>query len=120
MDRRNKRSDIAEEALQYLAEAVAHRSEVQAVAFIDEGGHMIAGTGSCQDLLGLRAITLPISRGEPCDRFDEVTAGTDFMLRAIVHERGTMYLAALGTRVRKMAETVGAVRRILSLSLAQA
>jgi len=113
MERRNKRSDDREQALQYLVEALYDRSEARAVALIDEQGRIVAGTGMPNDLSGLAKIGPPMARGEACEEFDATTEGTDFFARGIGLDDGTLYLAALGTRLRRMYETVRGVSRIL-------
>jgi hypothetical protein len=114
-DRRTKRSSDPTEALQYLIEAVADRSEVQALALLDADGRIIAGMGTARNLAGLQRITGPVSRGEPCDQFDEVTAGTDFMATAIRLRERTVYLSALGTKIRQLRDALGAVARIVGV-----
>jgi hypothetical protein len=51
-------------------------------------------------------------RGEGSELFETATSGTDFFGRRIALDSGPLYLAALGSRVRKMHEAVYAVARI--------
>jgi hypothetical protein len=113
MDRRNKRSQDREEALQYLVEALADRSEVEAVVLVDDEGHIVAGMGMPNEVRGLAKIAAPVVRGEGSELFEWATRGTDFFGRQIPLAAGPLYLAALGTRVRKMHEAVYAIERIL-------
>jgi hypothetical protein len=116
MERRTKRSEDRDEALQYLVEALADRSEVDAVLLMNDEGHIVAGMGKPKEVNGLAKITVPVVRGESCGDFETETAGTDFFGRQIQTKSGPLYLAALGARVRKMHEAVYAVARILETS----
>jgi len=118
MERRTKRSEDREEALQYLVEALADRSEVDAVLLMNDEGHIVAGMGKPKEVKGLAKIAVPVVKGETCGDFDAETAGTDFFGRQIQLKSGALYLAALGTRMRKMHEAVYAVARILETSAA--
>jgi hypothetical protein len=113
MERRNKRSEDRHEALQYLVEALADRSEVEAVALVDDDGHIVAGMGMPASVRGLAKIAAPVVRGEATELFETTTRGTDFFGRRIPFASGPLYLAALGSRVRKMHEAVYAVTRIV-------
>jgi hypothetical protein len=113
MERRTKRSSDRDEALQYLVEALADRSEVDAVLLMNDEGRIVAGMGKPKEVRGLAKIAVPVVRGEPCAAFDEETAGTDFFGRRIPLARGSLYLAALGSRLRKMHEAVYAITRIV-------
>jgi hypothetical protein len=62
---------------------------------------------------GLAKIAAPTVRGEGSELFESATDGTDFFGRQIPLKSGPLYLAALGSRVRKMHEAVYAVTRIL-------
>ena len=113
MERRKKRSEGREEALQFLVEAVADRSDVRAVAVVDDAGRIVAGTGSTGDLSGLQKVAAPVARGQYCAELEAATEGTDVLTRGFVASGETLYLAALGTRVRRMSEAVVGVNRIL-------
>ncbi len=113
MERRTKRSEDRQEALQYLVEALADRSEVEAVALVNEEGRIVAGMGMPRELKGIAQIAGPVVRGETSELFESATRGTDFFGRQIRLKSGSLYLAALGTRVRKMHEAVYAVMRIV-------
>ena len=93
-------------------ESLADRSEVHAVALVDEEGHIVAGMGMPGELAGLAKIARVGIRREPSDEFEEVTRGTDFFGKEIPLEGGRVFLAALGTRVRKMSDAAAAVDRI--------
>jgi hypothetical protein len=118
MERRTKRSEDREEALQYLVEALADRSEVDAVLLMNDEGQIVAGMGKPNEVKGLAKIAVPVVKGETCCDFDTATAGTDFFGRRIHLKSGPLYLAALGTKIRKMHEAVYAVTRILETSAA--
>lgn len=113
-NRRVKRSIEREEALQYLMESLADRSEVHAVALVDEGGRIVAGMGMPSELAGLAKIAKEGVRREPSDHFEEATRGTDFFGREIALADGPVFLAALGRRVRKMSAAAVAVERIVN------
>jgi len=113
-NRRTKRSEVPDEALQLLMEALLDRSEVRAVALIEDNGRILAGTGMPRDLVGLALIAKPLARGEPCLDVEEVTRGTDVLTRGFRAGGRTVYLAALGTRVRHMTEAVRGVERIMA------
>jgi hypothetical protein len=119
-ERRTKRSDNWQEALQYTVEALYDRSEARAVALIDAAGRVVAGTGTWKDLKGLATITPPLARGEACPAFETATEGTDYFARPIGISGQTLYLTALGTRLRRLHETVKAVFRILGPSAGRA
>jgi hypothetical protein len=112
-DRRRKRSNNWQEALQHLVESLFDRSDARAVALIDTKGRVIAGTGTWNDLRGLAIITPPLARGEACAEFERATDGTDYFSRCIGVPSGTVYLAALGTRLGRLHEAVTGVFRIL-------
>lgn len=113
MERRTKRSEDREEALQYLVEALADRSQVDAVVLVNDEGHIVAGMGMPKAVRGLARIAAPMVRGEGSEVFDAATEGTDFFGRHIPLASGSLYLAALGSRVRRMHEAVYAVARIV-------
>jgi hypothetical protein len=112
MERRTRRSSDRLQALQHLVEAVARRSEVEAVALVNETGRVVAGVGDAQRLESLGSLAMPMARGEFCADFEAATDGTDFFTREIELAQGSLFLAALGTRVRKMSDAAKAVARI--------
>lgn len=124
MERRIKRSQDRQEALQYLVEALADRSEVDAVVLIDDHGKIVAGMGAPQRVRGLASIAVPAVEGRACEQFAEATVGTDFFGRRILTAPAgagggrPMYLAALGQRLRKMHEAVYAIARIVDQPVA--
>jgi len=120
MERRTKRSEDRGEALQYLVEALADRSEIDAVVLVNDEGRIVAGMGMPNEVRGLAKIAPPVVRGEGSEEFESATRGTDFFGRQIPLASGPLYLAALGTRVRKMHEAVYAVTRILEPAHASA
>jgi hypothetical protein len=120
VERRTKRSKDPVEALQYLIEAVADRSDVSAVAIVDDVGRIVAGTGMPRALVGLSRIAGPVARGEACIDLGHVTRDTDVLAREVDAAGRTLYLAALGTRVRRMPEAARAIQRIVSVQDASA
>jgi hypothetical protein len=114
MDRREKRSQDREEALQYLIEALADRSEVQAVLLVDDEGRIVAGMGMPREVRQLAGIAIAAVRGDESELFEAATRDTDFFGREIPVEEGSLYLVALGTRVCKMHQAVYGVTRILA------
>ena len=113
---RTKRSEDWHEALQYLVEAVLDRSEARSAAIvttIDGRPRVVAGAGEPRDLAGIARVAGPVARGEACAELDAVTEGTDLLTRAVSVGEATYYLAAIGTRVRKMSDAARAIGRIL-------
>ena len=113
MDRRTKRSQDREEALQYLIEALADRSQVEAVLLVNDEGRIVAGMGMPNEVRKLAQIAIPAVRGEETELFESATHDTDFFGREIPVDDGSLYLVALGTRVCKMHQAVYGVTRIL-------
>jgi hypothetical protein len=113
-ERRTKRSDDRDEALQYLVETVADRSEVRALVLLDESGHIVAGMGMPWDLVGLARLARPIARREPCVDMGDVTRSSDVTSRAFEVSGAKLYLAALGDRIRGLGAAMRSVERILS------
>jgi hypothetical protein len=113
MDRRTKRSQDREEALQYLIEALADRSQVEAVLLVDDEGRIVAGMGMPREVRQLAQIAISAVRGHESELFEAATLDTDFFGREIPVEDGSLYLVALGTRVCKMHQAVYGVTRIL-------
>jgi hypothetical protein len=113
MERRRKRSYEPVEALQYLMEAVKDRSEVRAVALVDEGGRIRAGTGYPEEMVTLARLGSAVARGEPA-ALDALTGEDDLLACPFALGETRVCLAAIGTSVRKMPEAVRAARRILA------
>jgi hypothetical protein len=117
MNARFKRSERRVEALQYLVEAVLDRSDARSaaiVSMVDGEPRVVAGAGAPRDLLGLARIAGPVARGEECAELDAVTAGSDLLTREVPAGGATYYLAAIGTRVRKMTDAARAITRIVA------
>jgi hypothetical protein len=114
LERRTKRSESRDEALQYLVEAVADRSEVEAVVLVDDAGRIVAGTGMPIEVRDLARVAQPIARGDR-DAIARVAEGSDVLARRVVLGDRTLYFAALGTRVRKMTDAAHAVQRICAV-----
>ena len=114
MERRTRRSPDRGEALHYLLESVAARSDVRALAVVGPSGDVLASLGPAEDIAGLATLAGPWLRGEPCDEeFDRVTEGTDLIACSIPCADKTLHFAALGTRVRKLTEAARGVQRII-------
>jgi hypothetical protein len=112
-ERRRRRSGIENEALQLLLAAVKERSDVTSIAIIDAQGLVISGMGTAQELAILGAVAAPVAGGHVTDMCERLTAGTDVMAKAVSSPRGTLYLAALGSRVGRMHEAARGIERIL-------
>jgi hypothetical protein len=107
-EQRSKRSDVREEALQYLVEAVLDRSPVRGVALVDEGSRIVAGAGTAADLRALARVAVAASRGQT----EAIDEDDDVIVRSIRTPSGPLVLAAFGERVRRMPEAASAVMRI--------
>ncbi len=108
-EQRSKRSEVREEALQYLVEAVLDRSDVKCAALIDAGSaRIVAGAGTAADLVALARVAGAVARGDAggLDMDDDVIA------RAIPLPGRTLVLAAIGNRVRRFPDAANAVARI--------
>jgi hypothetical protein len=112
MERRTKRSSESREAMQYLVEALADRSDARAVALVDDGGRVVAGVGMPRDLIELRELAAPVARAEVCDALSRLDTSTDVFSRRVAFGSGGLYLAALGTRMRRFGDAANAVSRI--------
>jgi len=115
-ERRQMRSGQKDEALRLLLAAVKDRSDVSSIAVVDARGLVISGMGTAQELAILGAIAQPIAGGTVSDLCARLTEGTDVMSKALSSPRGTMYLAALGSRVGRMHEAARGVERILRVA----
>jgi hypothetical protein len=115
IERRTKRSEERDEALQFLVEAVADRSDVPALVLLDDGGRIVAGMGMPGDLVGLVRTARDIAWGKASSAdIDAATGGRDVTTRAVATRDGMLYFAALGDRVSAVGDAVRAVQRILS------
>jgi hypothetical protein len=112
MNRRMKRSAQPREAIQFLLEALADRSDARAVALVDENRRVLAGVGMPRDLSDLRELAGPVGRGEPCGVVEALDASTDAFSRPVTLGASTVYLAAIGTRMRRFGDAANAVARI--------
>jgi hypothetical protein len=114
-ERRTKRSGEREEALQFLVEAVADRSDVPALVLLDDAGRIVAGMGMPNDVLGLVRTARNVAWGHATAAdIDAATGGRDVTTRSVATRQGTLYFAALGDRVTAVGDAVRAVQRILS------
>jgi len=113
-ERRTTRSAIKDEALRLLLAAVKERSDVSSIAVVDANGLVISGMGTTRELAILGAIAEPVAGGEVSELCERLTRGTDVLAKAVPSSLGTIYLAALGTRVGRMHEAARGVERILS------
>ena len=107
-EQRAKRSEVREEALQYLVEAVLDRSDVKCAALIDGNARIVAGAGTAADLVALARIASAVARGDA----GAIDVDDDVIAREIPLPGGTLVLAALGDRVRRLPDAANAVARI--------
>ena len=64
-EQREKRSEVREEALQYLIEAVLDRSDVRCAALVDgASARIVAGAGTPADLKALARVARAVARGD--------------------------------------------------------
>jgi len=117
-ERRTKRSARPDEAIQYLLESLLDRSEARAVALVSEDRRVLAGVGMPGDLRDLRGLAGPVGRAEACPLVEDLDASTDVFSRGVSVGEKTVYLAALGTRMRRFGDAANAVARIASEGLA--
>jgi hypothetical protein len=113
-ERRRTRSEKRHEALGLLLAAVKERSDVSAIAVVDANGLLIGGTGTARELAILGAVAVPVAAGEVNELCERLTQGTDVFAKAVPMPLGTIYLAALGSRVGRMHEAARGVERILA------
>jgi high-affinity K+ transport system ATPase subunit B len=109
-ERRTTRSSNKDEALALLLASVKKRSHVSSIAVVDASGRVISGMGSVRELAILGALAAPVASGEVGELCERLTRGTDVLSKAV----GSVYLAALGTRVGRMHEAARGVERILA------
>ncbi|MGO9707598.1 MAG: hypothetical protein ACLQBL_01965 [Polyangiaceae bacterium] len=114
-EQRTKRSEVREEALQYLIEAVLDRSEVRCAAIIDSGSRVVAGAGMPGDLADLAKVAQAVARGGVEGLEASLDAEDDVIAREVSVKGGTLVIAAFGTRVRKMPAAVHAIARICAV-----
>jgi hypothetical protein len=113
MERRVKRSAQPEEAIQLLLESLADRSEARAVALVNGRKRVLAAAGKPWDIADLREVAEPIARGEECRAVEKLDSSTDVFSRPVTVGPSTVYLAAMGTRMRRFGEAAIAVARIV-------
>jgi hypothetical protein len=116
IERRRRRSGRTNEALRHLLDAVKERSEISSIAIIDGRGLVLAGSGPERELLVLGAVAGPAASGGFDSACERLTEGTDVMSCPVEVGNRTLYLAALGERVRRMPDAVRGVARILRAS----
>ncbi len=112
-ERRTKRSNERDEALQYLVEAVADRSGARALVLLDDAGGIVAGTGMPREIASLVTAARDVAwrRASP----DMIQAMThDVTARPVATREGMLYFAALSDRMTGLGDAVQAVRRILA------
>ncbi|HXB14322.1 MAG TPA: hypothetical protein VNV44_01130 [Solirubrobacteraceae bacterium] len=114
-EQRKKRSDVREEALQYLIESVLDRSEegeLRCAAIIDGRSRVVAGVGMPWDLAELAKLAPTIARGGLAGLEASLDADDDVIAREVEVNGETLVLAAFGSRVRRMPAAVSAISRI--------
>lgn len=115
-ERRYRRSERKDEALQLLLESVRTRSEISSIAVVDRRGVVVAGDGPEWELLVLGLVAAPAASGEFDAASERLTVGTDVLSCPLKVGERKMYLAALGDRVSRMSEAARSVSRILRAS----
>lgn len=111
-EQRTKRSEVREEALQYLIEAVLDRSDVRCAAIVDSQRRLVAGAGHVHDLIELAKVAGTVARGGLDGLDASLDADDDVIAREVDVKGETLVIAAFGTRVRKMPSAVSAIARI--------
>jgi hypothetical protein len=111
-EQRAKRSEVREEALQFLIEAVLDRSDVRCAAIVDSRQRVVAGAGSASDLFELAKMAQAVARGGVDGLAASLDADDDVIAREVDVKGGTLVIAALGSRVRKLPSAVRAIERI--------
>jgi hypothetical protein len=98
-NRRMKRSTDPLEAIQFLLEALADRSDARAVALVHSNSRVVAGVGSGPDLRDLRALAEPVARGEVVAAVEQLDASVDVFSRPVAVGASTLYLERRSRRV---------------------
>jgi hypothetical protein len=113
MERRIKRSTERNEALQYLVEMLADRSGAPALVLVDDGGHVVAGTGMPGEVACLARTARDVAwrRASPAD-VDALGHGHDVTARTVATREGLVYFAAFGNGMSGVGDAVRAVQRI--------
>jgi hypothetical protein len=115
IDRRTKRSADPTEALQYLVETVADRSGARALVLVDDDGHIVAGMGMPDDIVGLARATREVAwRRASAFHVDLVTRGQDVTARTVTTRNGLLYFGALAESMVGLGDATRAVQRILA------
>jgi hypothetical protein len=112
-ERRRKRSADRVTALQLLVETVADRSGVRALVLVDDGGHIVAGTGPRGELAGLARTARDVAWRRATRADVESATRADVTARSVATADGMLYFGALGDRVAGVGDAVRAVQRIL-------
>jgi hypothetical protein len=114
-DRRTKRSADPTEALQYLVETVADRSGARALVLVDDEGHIVAGMGMPDDVMGLARATREVAwRRASAFQVDIATRGQDVTARTVATRDRVLYFGALADRMTGLGDATRAVQRILA------
>ena len=111
-EQRTKRSEVREEALQYLIEAVLDRSDVRCAAIVDSRKRLVAGAGAASDLVALAKLAQTVAKGGIDGIEASLDADDDVIAREIEVKGGTLVIAAFGSKIRRMPAAVKAVTRI--------
>jgi hypothetical protein len=114
-ERRSKRSSERVEALQFLVEAVADRSNAPALVLVDDSGRIVAGMGMPTEVAGLARAARDVAWGRSSpQKLESVTGGGDVTARSIATRDGMLYVAVLGDRMTAVGDAVRAVQRIVT------
>ena len=112
-ERRRKRSNERNEALQYLVDSVADCSGVKALVLVDDAGQIMAGMGLPTDVAGLARTARDVAwRRASCADIDAATRGQDVTARTVATRDGLVYFAAIGNKMTGVGDAVRAVQRI--------
>jgi hypothetical protein len=108
-DERKKRSEVREEALQFLVEYLLDRSDVTCAAVLDARARVVAAAGRASDVELLTRVANDVARGDASGVDEE----RDVLARAVETPGETLVLAAVGSRLCGMPRAAKAVERIV-------
>lgn len=117
-ERRRRRSDNAGEALELALTCAARRGDLTAVLVVDDQGMLVAQSETDLDLAMLAAVTPIVGRGKAIPRVRRGDEPLDMSVDTLELLGEVLYVAAIGgnhrTRVREVAGSVAAARRIMA------
>jgi hypothetical protein len=113
-ERRRRRSRNKLKALRLLLDSVRARSEISSIAIVDADGFVVAGCGEASELAVIGFVAERVAGGSVDAECEALTEGTDVLACPLAEGENRLYLAALGSRVRRMPEAARGVLRILA------